>query len=81
MPETSPEWWFALALVVGLFLAFAWFGFTKPFIEGMREAERTIDRAEFRFPERCPMCGETTLLTRDLVCAHCGEDMRPPKHR
>ena len=51
----------------------------KPFIEGMRAGKRNIDRRKYQYPEQCPMCGAETLMTRELRCAHCGEDLGPPE--
>lgn len=73
-----PDLLFPLTLIGLLLFLIAYFTFVKPFIEGMRDAERAIERQEYRFPEHCPMCGETTRMTRELHCAHCGEDMSPP---
>lgn len=58
-------------------IAILYLAIIKPFIEGMREGNREIDRRRHRFPEHCPMCGQETRMTRELRCAYCGEYLGP----
>ncbi|MFQ5730319.1 MAG: hypothetical protein ACE5KM_00030 [Planctomycetaceae bacterium] len=67
-----------LAVCIPLVLLVLYFYVVRPFLQGIREANDDHDRGGYRIPERCPMCGAETLLTRELRCVHCGEDLGPP---
>ena len=74
---TGTETW-GLAVFILLVFLILYLSFVKPFLQGMREGDREIESDRYRIPERCPMCGEKTLMTHELRCAQCGEYLGPP---
>lgn len=73
------EFVWPLAIFAVIFASIVYFLILRPFVQGVREGMAKRKETTPEFPENCPMCGEVTLMTRQLRCAHCGESLRPKR--